>query len=147
MNEMNNNELNTQKFTNATDCIHFHPCMRVRKIAEKMTGSRFSLTCDNTGGCKCYQKKDEETIKAETAQRQIDYSAHLDDPEFLKVKLEAFKRDKFQCQICGSMANLEIHHITYKRRGHEDVSDLVTLCADCHQKLHKAREELADPTF
>ena len=70
MSENMNQQEQLKSFTNATDCIHFHPCMRVRKIAEKLTGSRFTLTCDNTGGCKCYQKKDEETIKAETAQRQ-----------------------------------------------------------------------------
>ena len=34
--------------------------------------------------------------------------------------------------------NLQVHHLTYKRLGDEDVKrDLITLCRKCHNKAHK----------
>lgn len=40
-----------------------------------------------------------------------------------------------QCQECGSMNNLCVHHID-KNRANNDSSNLITLCGSCHTKLH-----------
>lgn len=45
------------------------------------------------------------------------------------------------CAMCGRPLNkiksVQVHHITYKNLGHEDVlNDLVTLCGSCHKKIH-----------
>ena len=45
------------------------------------------------------------------------------------------------CVMCGRPLNkirsTQVHHITYKNLGHEDVlNDLVTLCGSCHKKIH-----------
>jgi len=40
------------------------------------------------------------------------------------------------CDICGSERQLQVHHITYARKGHELLSDLVVLCKWCHLKQH-----------
>ena len=45
-------------------------------------------------------------------------------------------RDKHSCRSCTSLDRLEVHHITYQRLGNEKLSDLVTVCRDCHQKIH-----------
>lgn len=41
-----------------------------------------------------------------------------------------------RCRICNASrgeAQLEVHHRTYERLGHERVGDLTTLCRECHQ--------------
>lgn len=41
------------------------------------------------------------------------------------------------CWCCGRRnVPLEIHHRTYKRMGHELISDLVALCRECHRESH-----------
>ena len=52
-------------------------------------------------------------------------------------------RDGHQCQICGKQYGLEIHHKTYYINnvsivGHEieHLDCLITLCQDCHAKIH-----------
>jgi hypothetical protein len=44
-------------------------------------------------------------------------------------------RDK-KCVSCGTLKNLEVHHLTYERLGDEKLSDLVVLCRECHQRQH-----------
>lgn len=52
------------------------------------------------------------------------------------IRREVFKRDKFSCVYCGSPA-LYVHHITSKSRGGTDeLSNLVSICVPCHEKLH-----------
>lgn len=54
-----------------------------------------------------------------------------------------------ECYICGNDKNLELHHRTYVRLGHERFSDLVLLCRPCHQDTHdehmQRRELLGRP--
>jgi 5-methylcytosine-specific restriction endonuclease McrA len=48
-------------------------------------------------------------------------------------------RDENRCADCGDSIEekvLEVHHITYIRRGKERLEDLMTLCQDCHQERH-----------
>ena len=46
--------------------------------------------------------------------------------------------DGNRCVLCGSADNLQVHHVTYERLGHEDVErDLVTLCMGCHEYAHE----------
>ena len=40
------------------------------------------------------------------------------------------------CQSCGSDKNLDVHHKTYKRVGHERLSDLKLYCRTCHYWEH-----------
>jgi len=35
--------------------------------------------------------------------------------------------------------DLNVHHNTYKRRGHELGSDLLVLCQKCHKKIHNKK--------
>jgi hypothetical protein len=48
---------------------------------------------------------------------------------------EAFRRDNFKCQKCGSVENLEAHHrIPTSKGGNSLPENLITLCHDCHMK-------------
>ena len=42
-----------------------------------------------------------------------------------------------QCQRCGtSSVPLQVHHLTYERRGREKDADLIVLCRHCHETEH-----------
>lgn len=48
--------------------------------------------------------------------------------------------DDHQCVNCGSQNNLEVHHIVPKCVGGVDeISNLRTLCVDCHDKTHDGK--------
>ena len=48
-----------------------------------------------------------------------------------------YRRDGFQCALCGCNRYLQIHH--YIPRGHggcDHPMNLITLCSDCHALVH-----------
>lgn len=65
------------------------------------------------------------------------YHWYMNSDEWRIKRLERLALDKFRCVACGRSRALEVHHVTYKRLGHEDVrKDLCTLCRPCHEKIH-----------
>jgi 5-methylcytosine-specific restriction endonuclease McrA len=62
------------------------------------------------------------------------------DPELYKQLCQrVMKRDGWQCQICGSRQNLQGHHKQLRsQQGSDDDLNLITLCAGCHEGLHRA---------
>lgn len=47
------------------------------------------------------------------------------------------KRDRGICQICGSTEHAEGHHaFDYQFGGTASVDNIVTLCHECHKKVH-----------
>ena len=64
------------------------------------------------------------------------YLEYLNSRTWSKIRNEALERDKYECSICRSPYNLEVHHLRYPDvLGTEPLSDLMTLCRDCHKKL------------
>lgn len=63
---------------------------------------------------------------------------------FANSKSACLNRDSYTCQCCKTKkGTLHIHHIIYRSNGGADTLDnLITLCADCHRRLH--RGELKD---
>ena len=61
-----------------------------------------------------------------------------DGAGFYNVKAAVLSRDNYTCQICGAKdTRLEVHHIQFRSQGGSDSMDnLVTLCKDCHGKVH-----------
>lgn len=56
---------------------------------------------------------------------------------WLELRNECLKRDKMRCRMCGSPFNLQVHHTKYpKYWGEEELHDLVTVCDECHKKIH-----------
>lgn len=91
-------------------------------------------TEDNGGGywitkCKFYEY-DENWNK-------VKYHDYIKSDKWKAKRLECLKRDNYQCQKCGTAKNLVIHHWTYDRLGNEDLGDIVTLCKNCHKKVHE----------
>ena len=48
-------------------------------------------------------------------------------------------RDNYMCQCCGKKnCRLEVYHIKFRSSGGtDDENNLITLCEDCHKKVHK----------
>jgi hypothetical protein len=56
-------------------------------------------------------------------------------------RVKALERDNFKCQKCGSTRLICVHHIDGTGRGskihNNDLDNLVTLCRNCHIKIHR----------
>lgn len=54
-----------------------------------------------------------------------------------RIRQEVLSRDGHRCGNCGSNHNLMVHHIVpLSKGGSNSLSNLRTLCEDCHKKLH-----------
>jgi hypothetical protein len=51
------------------------------------------------------------------------------------------KQPNKACDACRTIKGLELHHLTYKRLGHERQDDLIWLCGDHHEGLHFSEGE------
>ena len=65
------------------------------------------------------------------------YADYLGTMEWHQTRTQVVALAGGRCQVCNSPDNLHVHHRTYERRGHEELSDLTALCADCHGLFHK----------
>lgn len=65
------------------------------------------------------------------------YLAYLASPHWRSVRARALStKRKRRCVSCGSTERLDVHHLTYERRGRELDADLAVLCRDCHDIVH-----------
>jgi hypothetical protein len=71
-------------------------------------------------------------------------------PEYRDWRSRVYKRDKWQCKICGYKGRqLIAHHIkTYKTSPELrlDIGNGITLCRACHCKLHTIHKKIIDFT-
>lgn len=65
------------------------------------------------------------------------YPEYLRSQHWRTVKQRALYRAGFQCKACEGAQQLDVHHLTYKRRAREAESDLIVLCRGCHAKAHE----------
>lgn len=62
----------------------------------------------------------------------------LDGKAYRELQRHILQRDSWRCQICGRMQQLQIHHLKFRSQGGSDSEqNLITLCAGCHEKLHR----------
>jgi 5-methylcytosine-specific restriction endonuclease McrA len=61
----------------------------------------------------------------------------LGQEEYSALHRSILERDGWRCQCCGSRAGLEVHHITPRSQlGHDAEENLITLCWNCHRRIH-----------
>jgi len=57
-----------------------------------------------------------------------------------QLRKQVLRRDGWRCQVCGSRQNLQVHHKQFRSHlGDDDDSNLITLCAGCHEAQHRSR--------
>jgi ATP-dependent DNA helicase RecQ len=62
----------------------------------------------------------------------------LDPESYKRLRQQVLRRDGWRCQSCGGRDNLQIHHKEFRgRSGDDSEQNLVTLCAGCHNSLHR----------
>jgi len=73
----------------------------------------------------------------------VNYEAYITGRENLEgyrgwpiIRECRFRYDNYTCQKCGRKYELQVHHLTYKRFGREELEDLQTLCTRCHNDIH-----------
>lgn len=68
----------------------------------------------------------------------------INSEQWKSKRKEIIKRDGFTCCACGAFGKtLNVHHLSYEKdREYWDYpnSNFVTLCSDCHKKLHGHKE-------
>ena len=62
----------------------------------------------------------------------------LDATTYRELHRQVLERDSWRCQGCGSMQNLQVHHLKLRSQsGGDEEHNLITLCADCHTRAHR----------
>ena len=68
------------------------------------------------------------------------YKEQIKHPKWQKKRLEILERDKFECFFCNYQSHKNhVHHkkyITGKLAWEYLDNDLMTVCNDCHRKIH-----------
>lgn len=91
-----------------------------------------------------YRKKYQDTkkhynniINPPSVPKSVKSDANLERERWLEIRSKILLRDHFRCQECGYYKHLEVHHIIPKSKGGGDnPENLVTLCTECHGKVH-----------
>jgi len=61
----------------------------------------------------------------------------LDAPLYEKLHRRILERDGWRCQRCGSLRDLQVHHIQSRSLLGDDAEEnLITLCGFCHRQTH-----------
>lgn len=71
--------------------------------------------------------------------KTMPYKDYLKTQHWELARSAVLTRDEQRCADCGKSKHekpLEVHHITYIRRGKENLTDMMTLCRECHQERH-----------
>ncbi len=64
----------------------------------------------------------------------------LDPKSYRKLWQRVMERDGWRCQNCGRLTGLQVHHIRARSRlGDDTEGNLITLCAQCHQTVHRKK--------
>ena len=64
----------------------------------------------------------------------------LDPEPYDQLRKQVLRRDGWRCQLCGSRQNLHVHHQQLRsQQGDDENSNLITLCAACHEEQHRSR--------
>lgn len=77
---------------------------------------------------------------SETLSWREKYEQHIRSARWKNMKRDFRKLRGNKCERCGSGHNLELHHKTYERLGHELIKDLELLCSGCHSVADQERE-------
>jgi len=75
--------------------------------------------------------------------RPAGYDAFIKSAQWRNICAVKKKQAENKCERCGKMfGRLEVHHLNYERfGGRERLSDLLVVCAPCHEKEEVKRQE------
>lgn len=98
----------------------------VKKVIEKR-----NIILDEYRNNEFYQKQEWKDL----------YHDYLLSPEWKAKRAKRLAIDNFECYYNDVLdcdcATLHVHHISYENIGNEKMSDLITLCENCHNNIHR----------
>ena len=65
------------------------------------------------------------------------YGDYLKSDGWFEKRMLVFERCGGRCEGCGIKRSTQVHHKTYANVGKEFLFELVGLCIDCHERIHK----------
>jgi 5-methylcytosine-specific restriction endonuclease McrA len=66
------------------------------------------------------------------------FPLRLDPMSYESLRQQILRRDGWRCQFCGTMSNLEVHHMEFRgHSGGDSEENLITLCTACHARVHR----------
>lgn len=69
-----------------------------------------------------------------------EYFDYINSDKWRFIRRQVAEKNNYMCQLCHKKIykGFHIHHITYENFGHEELSDLMFLCPECHlMRIHK----------
>lgn len=85
-----------------------------------------------------------DSMVRELGWRGVPYAVYLKTTHWQTLRARVFKLDKGRCVMCPRHGSC-VHHRTYERLGSEWISDVVTLCENCHHQIHAGKMALDRP--
>lgn len=78
---------------------------------------------------------------------KVVYHEYILSSKWKRKREQKLREVGYTCENkhCGSNQGLQVHHKTYKRLGHERMSDLRVLCRFCHEDEHADKVLPTDP--
>jgi 5-methylcytosine-specific restriction endonuclease McrA len=69
---------------------------------------------------------------------KIEHEEYLHSDKWKAIRLKVLKRDNHLCQVCLDYPATEVHHLNYINWKNELMTDLLSVCRDCHKnRMHK----------
>jgi hypothetical protein len=81
---------------------------------------------------KCFEKRD---LKNKIGVKDYYNDVYLKSDEWKSKRQNTLKRDNFKCVCCNSEAT-QVHHVNYNNVYQEKEKQLISVCNDCHNKIH-----------
>jgi 5-methylcytosine-specific restriction endonuclease McrA len=78
-----------------------------------------------------------EAKEAESALWWGNYERYMSSPEWKALRGIVLARDKHTCQGCLTEPAKEVHHRTYEHFMKEFAFELMSLCKECHDRMHE----------
>jgi hypothetical protein len=93
------------------------------------------------------RKEAHELFKQRQLKGQQGYDAYLLTDAWRAKRAQAFARDRGVCQGCFQRPATQVHHLTYAHLGDELLFELMSVCDDCHTRIHGDKQIDTRPAY
>lgn len=86
----------------------------------------------------------QQRVDADNSRWWEDYNLYLSSMEWRLLRRRILDRDRDRCQGCLTKQGVEVHHLSYEMynaTGHSMAFECVTLCRECHDRIHPHMKE------
>ncbi len=74
------------------------------------------------------------------AMKSLPYQEYLQTEHWQHFREQAILFYGAKCRLCNSSdREIDVHHKTYENRGRETFNDIIVVCRDCHELIHKSQ--------